>query len=102
MRYVVWAVRLIIFIAVLFFAYKNVTPVDLVFYNDVRLTGVPLIVVMLLTFIAGAVFGALLMIPGRWRRWREAGRLRRDLAKAKTKQPAAASGNQAEAGPSPL
>lgn len=81
MRYVVWTIRLAIFIAVLFFAYKNVTPVDVVFYDGARLVNVPLIVVMLLAFVFGAVFGAVLMLPGRWRRWRESGRLRKDLAK---------------------
>lgn len=84
MRYVVWTVRLVIFIAVLFFAFKNVTPVDVVFYDGYRLTGVPLIVVILLAFVAGAAFGAVLMLPGRWKRWRESGRLRKDLARVKT------------------
>lgn len=84
MRYVVWTIRLIIFIAVLLFAYHNVTPVDVVFYDGVSLSNVPLIVVLLVTFVIGAVFGAILMMPGRWRRWRESGRLRKDLSKAKS------------------
>ena len=115
MRYVVWTVRLVIFIAVLFFAYKNVTPVDVVFYDGIRLASVPLIVVILLAFVVGAVFGAVLMLPGRWRRWRESGRLRKDLAKvsgssasnatsvsAPQGQAVSASGQSPQAGTSPL
>lgn len=82
MRYVVWTLRLLIFVAVLLFAYQNVTPVDVLFYGGARLTDVPLVVVLLVTFVLGAIFGAILMIPGRWRRWREAGRLRKDLSRA--------------------
>lgn len=85
MRYVVWTIRLVIFLAVLFFAFKNITPVDVIFYDGYRLADVPLIVVILLAFVAGTAFGAVLMLPGRWKRWRESGRLRKDLARASTK-----------------
>lgn len=84
MRYVVWTIRLVIFVAVLFFAFKNITPVDVVFYDGYRLADVPLIVVILLAFVAGAAFGAVLMLPGRWKRWRESGRLRKDLARVQS------------------
>lgn len=87
MRYVVWTIRLLVFVAVLFFAFKNVTPVDVVFYDAVRISQVPLIVVMLLAFVLGAVLGALLMLPGRWKRWRESGRLRRDLHRSNGSKP---------------
>ncbi len=98
MRYVVWTIRLIVFIAVLFFAYKNVTPVEVVLYDGLRLTDIPLIVVMLLAFVIGAVFGAVLMLPGRWRRWRESGRLRKDLAKVNHSSPGNVSGVPAQQG----
>lgn len=79
MRYFVWALRLIVFIAVLMFALKNTDPVAVKFYADYVVQDVPLIVVMLATFVLGAVFGLLLTVPASMRRRREAQRLRREL-----------------------
>ena len=82
MRYFVWALRLVVFIAVLMFALKNTDPVAIKFYGDYVVQGVPLIVVMLATFVVGAVFGLLLTVPAAMRRRREAIRLRRELERA--------------------
>jgi putative membrane protein len=79
MRYLVWALRLLVFIAVLMFALKNTNPVAINFYGDYVMHDVPLIVVMLGTFVVGAVFGLLLTVPAAMRRRREALRLRREL-----------------------
>ncbi len=79
MRYFVWALRLVVFIAVLMFALKNTAPVAVAFYGDVIVDHVPLIVVMLSTFVLGAVFGLLLTVPASLRRRREASRLRKEL-----------------------
>jgi len=79
MRYLVWALRLLVFVVVLMFALKNTDRVAVNFYNDYVLHDVPLIVVMLATFVAGAVFGLLLTVPAAMRRRREAMRLRREL-----------------------
>ncbi|AHV94241.1 LapA family protein [Bordetella holmesii] len=79
MRYLVWALRLLVFIAVLMFALKNTDPVAVKFYADYVVQDVPLIVVMLVTFVLGAVFGLLLTVPASMRRRREAQRLRREL-----------------------
>ena len=79
MRYIVWALRLIIFLAVLLFALKNTDPVGVTFYGDWAIQGVPLIVVMLSTFILGAAFGLLLTVPASLRRRREVARLRKEL-----------------------
>ena len=79
MRYIVWALRLIVFLAVLLFALKNTDHVSVTFYDDWVIQGVPLIVVMLTTFILGTVFGLLLTVPGSLRRRRELSRLRKDL-----------------------
>jgi putative membrane protein len=98
MRYVVWTIRLIIFVAVLFFAYKNVTPVDVVLYDGMVLANIPLIVVILLAFLGGAAVGAVLMVPGRVKRWRESGRLRKDLARAQTTMSTDGNALAAEAG----
>jgi putative membrane protein len=79
MRYIVWALRLIVFLAVLLFALKNTDPVGVTFYGDWVIQGVPLIVVMLTTFILGAAFGLLLTVPASLRRRREVARLRKEL-----------------------
>jgi len=79
MRYLVWALRLLVFIAVLMFALKNTEPVAVKFYADYVLQNVPLIVVMLAAFVVGAFFGLLLAVPAVMRRRREAARLRREV-----------------------
>ncbi|WP_144639006.1 lipopolysaccharide assembly LapA domain-containing protein [Bordetella genomosp. 13] len=79
MRYLVWALRLLVFVAVLMFALKNTEPVAVKFYADYVVQNVPLIVVMLATFVVGALFGLLLAVPAVMRRRREATRLRREV-----------------------
>lgn len=81
MGYVVWVLRLLVFVLVLLFALNNTGPVDVTFYADYVLREVPLIVVMLATFIIGAIFALLLILPAALRRRREAARLRRELEK---------------------
>ncbi|QII86032.1 LapA family protein [Bordetella hinzii] len=90
MRYLVWALRLLVFIAVLMFALKNTDPVAVKFYADYVVQDVPLIVVMLATFVLGALFGLLLTVPASMRRRREAQRLRREVERLQ----AAANGSQ--------
>ena len=79
MRYLVWALRLLVFVAVLMFALKNTDPVAVKFYADYVVQDVPLIVVMLVVFVVGALFGLLLAVPAAMRRRREAIRLRREV-----------------------
>lgn len=43
MRYLVWALRLLVFVAVLMFALKNTDPVAVKFYADYVVQDVPLI-----------------------------------------------------------
>ncbi len=92
MRYLVWILRLVVFVVVLLFALKNTGPVDVRFFADHVVTDVPLIVVMLTVFVLGALFGLLITAPVVMRRRREAARLRRELARLEEKyrqQPAA-------------
>jgi uncharacterized integral membrane protein len=81
MRYLLWIIRLIIFVVVLMFALKNTAPVDVRFFADHVMTGVPLIVVMLAAFVLGIVFALAVALPSLVRRRREAARLRRELAR---------------------
>jgi len=84
MRYFVWALRLIVFLAVLLFALKNTNPVAVTFFDGLSIPNVPLIVVMLSTFVLGTVFGLLLTVPPALRRRREIARLRKDLERLQT------------------
>ena len=81
MRYVMWAIKLVVFAVVVLFAYKNMAPVDVQFLGNMQFVAVPLVVVMLVAFVLGTLLGVVLMLPSTWRRRREAGRLKRDLQK---------------------
>ena len=52
------------------FALKNTNPVEVRFYADYVVQDVPLIVVMLVVFVLGALFGLLLTVPAAMRRRR--------------------------------
>ncbi|MDY0308847.1 MAG: lipopolysaccharide assembly protein LapA domain-containing protein [Castellaniella sp.] len=82
MRYLVWILRLLIFVIVLLFALKNTAPVDVGLFADHVLSQVPLIVVMLVAFVLGVAFGLLMAATSMLRRRREINRLRRELARA--------------------
>ncbi len=81
MRYLVWVLRLLVFVLVLLFALKNTEPVQVSFFADYALANVPLIVVMLVTFLLGLVLGLLIMILNITRKKREIARLKRDVAR---------------------
>ena len=85
MRYLVWLLRLAVFVLVLMFALKNTGPVDVNFFADHVVTGVPLIVVMLAVFVLGVFLGLLVAVPSIMRRRREAARLRRELTRLEEK-----------------
>jgi len=81
MRTLVWLARLLVFVAVLMFALKNTQPVAVHFLADATLADVPLVVVMLATFVAGMLLGLLLTVPAALKRRREVTRLKRDVAR---------------------
>ena len=81
MRYLVWVLRLLVFVVVLLFALKNTEPVQVNFFADYALANVPLIVVMLVAFLLGLVLGLLLMILNVMRKNREIAKLKRDVAR---------------------
>lgn len=91
MRFVIWAVRLVVFVLVLLFALKNTEPVNVGLYADHVIPGVPLIVVMLIAFAVGAVCAVLVLLPASMRRRREAARLRREVARLREDAAARAS-----------
>lgn len=68
MRIVVWALWLILFIALFAFAVHNAHVVELQFFGDWRWQA-PLIALLLLFFLGGVLFGMLAMLPS-WVRQR--------------------------------
>ncbi len=78
MRYLVWALRLVVFVVVLMFALNNTNVVTVHFFDQFS-ADTPLIVVMLACFVLGAVLGLLITLPAGMRRRREVARQRREL-----------------------
>ena len=78
MRYLVWILRLIVFVVILMFALKNTGPVDVSFFGDYVVTGVPLIVVMLIMLVLGTILGGLITLPSLFKQRRDIARLKRD------------------------
>ncbi|GAA5233475.1 LapA family protein [Verticiella sediminum] len=101
MRYLIWALRLLVFVAVLMFALKNTDPVTVRFYADHLVAEVPLIVVMLATFVVGGIFGLLLTVPAGLRRRRELAKVRRELERLREAEASRAGRESTTAQPSP-
>lgn len=76
MRIFVWIARLLVFILLLGFAIRNDAPVTLNFFFS-ETWQLPLVLVMLIMFIAGAVVGVLALLPTLLGKRRELSRLRR-------------------------
>ena len=58
-----WLSRLVLFVLVLWFALQNMDPVPLHFTASEGRNDVPLVVVILACFVAGAVAGILALVP---------------------------------------
>lgn len=80
MRIIIWILRIIVFLVVLSFALKNTEKVPVYFFGEYAIKEVPLIIVMLVTFILGLFLGLLIMLMGNMRKQRELNRLKREVA----------------------
>ena len=89
MRYLTWAVRLVVFLFLLAFAVKNTDPVTLRFYFELAWQA-PLIVLLLAFFAAGAVFGLAAALATLFAQRRENLELKRELAEQRAETAAAA------------
>lgn len=78
MRYLGWAVKILIFAVVLAFALQNSQPVVMHFFLG-RVWEAPLVVLLLSAFVLGALLGLLALLPTLFRLRREQARLRREL-----------------------
>lgn len=85
MRYLVWVLRLLVFLVVLLFALKNTEPVQVTFFSEYALNNIPLIIVMLVAFLLGLILGFLLMVLSLMRKKREIARLKREVVRLEEK-----------------
>lgn len=78
MRYLLWILKLLLFVVVLSFAVKNTDPVTVRYYlgNEWQ---APLIAVLLIAFCAGAAIGIMVALGQVLRQRREISGLRREL-----------------------
>jgi uncharacterized integral membrane protein len=89
MRFLTWAIRIVLFVVLVAFAAKNTEPVALRFYFDLDWRA-PLVAVLLAFFAAGAALGLLAMLGTFLAQRREISRLQRDaVPKEKSRSPVA-------------
>jgi uncharacterized integral membrane protein len=87
MRVLAWTLRVILFLALFLLALKNTDTVSLRLYFD-QVWQAPLILVLLVFFVAGAVAGVLATLATVFRQRREIARLQRELH-ARPQEPSA-------------
>lgn len=80
MTVLTWAIRLIIFSFLLVFAIRNTQLVSLRFILDLAWEA-PLVIVLLMFFVGGAIFGVLSVVGIVFRQRREISQLKRAAAK---------------------
>ncbi len=78
MRVFAWALRIVMFLALFFFALKNTETVTLRLYFE-QVWQAPLILVLLVFFVGGAVIGVLATLATIFRQRREIAALRSEL-----------------------
>ena len=78
MRYVLWLLRIILFLMLLGFAVKNSDPVTVSYYFGAEWRA-PLVFVLLISLCAGAVLGILAALGQLFRQRREIAELKREL-----------------------
>lgn len=78
MKYIVWVLRILLFVILFAFAFKNTDPVSVKFYfgGDWQ---APLAIVLLIAFVLGAAAGFAAGLGMVWRKRREVVRLRKQL-----------------------
>ena len=80
MKYLVWIIRIIIFVLVLLFAINNTHLIDVNFFADLQAKGVPLVLVLLIAFVLGAIFSYILMAPAYFRGKYKQAKLKDEIA----------------------
>ncbi len=78
MRYILWLLKLVLFVIVLTFAVKNTAPVTVHYYLGTQWEA-PLILVLLVFFTVGAALGLMAGLAQQFRQRREIALLKREL-----------------------
>lgn len=84
MNVIAWLLRLLFFLAVLWFALKNTMPVSLRLTESLQWDGVPLVLVMLGCLLVGMLLGALALAPRLYRLHRRAAAIDSDARRMRT------------------
>jgi uncharacterized integral membrane protein len=79
MTLLTWAFRILLFFIVLGFALTNTDVVNLHFLGVDQVWRAPMVIFLLLFFVAGVVVGLLSCLPAMFRQRREIGRLKKEL-----------------------
>lgn len=79
MRFVLWSLRILVFLLLFLFALKNTDPVSIRFFLD-STWHAPLIIVVLAFFAGGALLGVLSLIGTVFSLRREVARLKRAVS----------------------
>lgn len=80
MQAIVWILRFVVVVVLVWFAARNSDPVRLRGFLPDQTWEAPLVFVLLVVFVAGMVIGLLAWVPTVVRQRREIGRLRRQAA----------------------
>lgn len=86
MKYLLWFFRFLIFVVLLGFAFRNSDPVAVRFYLGAEWNA-PLVIVLLVAFVFGAVAGLLACLGIVFRKRREISQLRKQLRATGNEQP---------------
>lgn len=86
MKYLLWLLRVLLFLALLLFAIKNTDPVAVRFYFGSEWEA-PLVFVLLVAFVIGAVAGVLASLGVVFRKRREIAGLRKQLRTRSAEEP---------------
>jgi len=79
MKAIAWLFWLVYFLLLAWFALKNLTPVPVRLTEHVVWNDVPLIIVMLVCFVIGALFGVAALVPRLFRAGRRKSRHEREM-----------------------
>lgn len=77
-----WLLRLVFFVLALWFALQNTAPVELHLTSTTSFSDVPLVVVILTCFVAGALAGVVALVPHLLRQRRRISALSRAASQA--------------------
>ena len=89
MRLLIFLFRVFLFLALFAFTMNNLQPATVNWFFSYAWTA-PLVIIVLIAFASGAVFGVLAMTPSWWRHRRQARRLEAPAAAAAAIPPAPA------------